>query len=104
MHMQMRDFLNPMRAGVGDHTKPFARVQCDTFGFADFRDGAHIADDFGIARLCREVVKADVGALGDHQHMRRRLGFDIAKGKRVVGFIYCFCGFRSLGVNISIYV
>ena len=44
------------------------------------------------ARLGGEMVKGNVCALGDHQHMNWRLGVDVVKGQRVGGFQHGFVG------------
>ena len=53
----------------------------------DGADGTHQRRDLGVAGPGREIVEMNVGALGNHQHMDRRLGIDVVEGQDVLVLI-----------------
>ena len=53
----------------------------------DGADGAEKTGDFGVGGVSGKIIYGHIGALGDNQHMHRRLGIDIVKGKGVVVFV-----------------
>src|SRR6056297_2058873 len=83
MHVQMRYFLNTGLARIRDQTKA---PLFDTCHATHLADGTGIIEDFGIRRLLREVIVADVWTFGDHQHMHGCLRLDVVKRKTVSGF------------------
>src|SRR6056297_2886154 len=84
MQVEMRHLLHAVLAGIGDRTEP-AIAKLHAGLTADLGHGAVEIDDLGIAGLSREMIIADIGPLGDHQHMHRRLRLDILKSERMLG-------------------
>ena len=80
----MRHFLVAMPADVGEQ----AIARLDQPGAAgNVSDRADKPGDLLGRGAGREVVPADISALGDHQHVQRGLRIDVVEGQRPFVFV-----------------
>ena len=81
MHVQVRNFLAGVEAGVGKQPVPALNEPCFT---CNSPDCAHKSGDFGLRGMFSEVVPGDVAALGNHQNVGRGKRADVVESQHVL--------------------
>ena len=85
MHMKMRNFLAGMRAHIHPHA---IAIGFQAQGLRYLTHRTPEPGDFIRRGSGAEISDRDISALGDHQHMHRRLGRDVVEGKRMIILMY----------------